>query len=298
MAGGQEGTKAHGRVCWASGPGSRTGNCPYLWGSVYPGPGLPWCLGSATREEPCAQPGLAGPGLGEGVAPEALREGEHGWAPHPGKDSLAPWGLGTHCSPRHHPSDTPLTAIWAWPSGTPIHPRDPGLAQGDRAGRSWRLAGHSRSPAGVDQLPSHRQASLGPPRPPIPTEAWQKKGPLIARGGLRREGCYSSPLRCAPPGPPRARSSGLCFSWLEMCLAPLASAGRGPQRVPLLPLGAGPCAKQGLLRAHLLRSCGEEGEDVRRSSGSAKWNPPPPALPAMLGPHQPCCHWRWVIWVA
>lgn len=95
---------------------------------------------------------------------------------------------------------------------------------------------------------------------PIPAEAEEKKGSLIAGGRLGSEGCYSRALRCVPTGH-GALHAGACFSWLGMCSALLGSAGRGgPHWGLLLPAGPPPCAKQGFLRAHLLHSCGEEGE--------------------------------------
>lgn len=110
--------------------------------------------------------------------------------------------------------------------------------------------------AGVKQLPPLTTSPRWAPGP-IPAEAKQKKGPLIAGSRLGSEGCYSSALRCAPMGHRVLRVGGLCFSWLGMCSALLASAGRGgPHWGPLLPVGPRPRAKQGLLQDHLLHSCG------------------------------------------
>lgn len=138
-------------------------------------------------------------------------------------------------------------------------PRDPQLARGDGAGRAPAPGWVQPVPAGVKQLPPLTTSPRWAPGP-IPAEAEQKKGPLIAGGGLRSEGCYSRALRCVPVGH-GALHAGACFSWPGMCSALLASAGRGGLHWGLLlPAGPPPCAKQGFLQAHLLHSCGEEGE--------------------------------------
>lgn len=201
------------------------GVCPHC-GSASPSPARPRCLGPAPESLPLAA----------------------GWAPCPCWHSSAPAGrtspaLGTRCSPRLDPSDPPQHH-----SGTPVLPTVTGR---DVPGAWLESVG---APDGVGQLP-WLPALAGPPF------FRQKKGPLIAHGGLPARGlCYSSALRCVPTGPPHAWPWGLCFSWPGMCPALLGSDSRGPRGGPFLPAGARPRAKQGLLRAHLERSCGEEAE--------------------------------------
>lgn len=64
--------------------------------------------------------------------------------------------------------------------------------------------------AGVKQLPPLTTSPRWAPGP-IPAEAEQKKGPLIAGGGLGSEGCYSSALRCAPMGHRALRAGASVF---------------------------------------------------------------------------------------
>lgn len=102
---------------------------------------------------------------------------------------------------------------------------------------------------------SHHQPSMGPW--PHPRRGQAEEGPFDSRRRARERGLLFQRSAVCTDGAPCAPRWGLCFSWLGMCSALLASAGRGgPHWGPLLPVGPRPRAKQGLLQDHLLHSCG------------------------------------------
>lgn len=184
---GQEGVKVHGLAR----AGTQDRGCPR--------PVVP--LLQSCHQLSCPSPGRTWPG-DTGVPRGSWRDtvpcqgpAQPGWGSC--RDVPCTGRLGTRCSPWLDPSRlTP--AIWVWPSGMSICPRDPQPAQGDRAGWAWwRLAGHSQSPAAWSSSPQ-RQPSLGP-LASIPTDAGQKKSPLIAPA---RKLLFQRSVVCAAGPPP------------------------------------------------------------------------------------------------
>lgn len=155
----------------------------------------------------------------------------------------------------------PGTGISPLAPGTP--PSWPKVMGQDVPGAWLGAAGARRCGAAAF---SHHQPSMGPW--PQPRRGQAKEGPFDSRRQARELGLLFQCSAVCADGAPCAPRWGLCFSWLGMCSALLASAGRGgPHWGPLLPAGPRPRAKQGLLQDHLRHSCGEEGEmgDVSRT---------------------------------